>query len=311
MSGTTLHRDRRRRVAVFRWVVLSLALGYFLVPMASLLDFSIRFPLTGKVDLDSWAALFGGDDSGRLDNLAEGLTNSLIMAAMTVVLSLGLMLPTMVLVKLRSPRLSRTIEFISLLPLTIPAVVLVVGLAPIYLVIATRILDSNTIWLAFAYVVLVLPFVYRSLDAGLRSIDLKTLTETARSFGASWWTVMVRVILPNVRTAIVSAVFISVALVLGEFTFARMLARTNLQTALFQINLSDGQIAAAVSLIALGGTTLLLVLLDLFAGLREAGRRRRPALHDETDALASLPTAVATPAPTVAATPAPTESSTP
>ena len=90
-----------------------------------------------------------------------------------------------------------------------------------------------------------------------------------------------------------------------------MLARTNLQTALFQINLSDGQIAAAVSLIALGGTTLLLVLLDLFAGLREAGRRRRPALHDETDALASLPTAVATPAPTVAATPAPTESSTP
>ena len=111
---------------------------------------------------------------------------------------------------------------------------------------------------------------------------------------------MVRVILPNVRTAIVSAVFISVALVLGEFTFARMLARTNLQTALFQINLSDGQIAAAVSLIALGGTTLLLVLLDLFAGLREAGRRRRPTPHDEQPSLRSA-----------AVPPAPTESSTP
>ncbi|HHU39749.1 MAG TPA: ABC transporter permease subunit [Propionibacterium sp.] len=274
MSGTTIQRDRRRRQAIFRWVVLGLALLYFLVPMVSLFDFSIRFPLTGNVDLDSWAALFGGDDSGRLDMLGEGLTNSLIMAVMTVVISLALLLPTMVLVKLKSPQFSRAVEFISLLPLTIPAVVLVVGLAPIYLVISTRILDSNTIWLAFAYVILVLPFVYRSLDAGLRAIDLKTLTETARSFGASWWTIMVRVIVPNVRTAIISAVFISVALVLGEFTFARMLARTNLQTALFQINLSDGQIAAAVSLIALGGTTILLVLLDLVVGLREAARRR-------------------------------------
>ncbi|MDO5682734.1 MAG: ABC transporter permease subunit [Propionibacteriaceae bacterium] len=288
MTGTHIQRNRARRQSIIRWVILGLALLYFLIPMISLLDFSIRFPLTGKVDLDSWAVLFGGDESGRLDLLAEGLINSLIMAAMTVVISLALLLPTMVLVKLKSPKLTRVVEFISLLPLTIPAVVLVVGLAPIYLIIATKILDSNTIWLAFAYVILVLPFVYRSLDSGLRAIDLKTLTETAHSFGASWWTVLMRVIAPNLRTAIISAVFISVAVVLGEFTFARMLARVNLQTALFQINLSDGQIAAAVSLLALGGTTLLLVVLDLIVSLRESARRKRPAPA----------TVVATPAPT-------------
>lgn len=77
---------------------------------------------------------------------------------------------------------------------------------------------------------------------------------------------------------------------MGEFTFARMLARVNLQTALFQVNLSDGQIAAAVSLLALGGTTLLLVLLDLFVGLRESARRKGPP--------APLATSVATPVPT-------------
>lgn len=290
MTGTHIQRNRRRNQSIFRWVVLGLALAYFLIPMISLLDFSIRFPLTGKVDFDSWAVLFGGDESDRLDLLGEGLVNSLIMAAMTVVISLALLLPTMVLVKLKSPKLTRVVEFISLLPLTIPAVVLVVGLAPIYLVIATQILDSNTIWLAFAYVILVLPFVYRSLDSGLRAIDLKTLIETARSFGASWWTVLMRVIVPNVRTAIISAVFISVAVVMGEFTFARMLARVNLQTALFQVNLSDGQIAAAVSLLALGGTTLLLVLLDLFVGLRESARRKGPP--------APLATSVASPVPT-------------
>ncbi|HOA89738.1 ABC transporter permease [Propioniciclava tarda] len=258
----------------FRVVVIALASVYFLLPLVSLADFSVRFPLTGKVDANAWLALIAPDDSGRLDLLREGLFNSLVMAVMTVVLAIGILLPTMMLVRLRLPKLSRIVEFICLLPLTIPAVVLVVGLAPIYAVISTKILDANTIWLAFAYVILVLPFVYRSLDAGLRSIDLKTLSETTRSFGGSWWTVLWRVIVPNVRSAIVSACFITIAVVLGEFTFARMLARTNLQTSLFQINLSDGQVAAAVSLLCLGLTTLLLVALDLIVGLGERRRAR-------------------------------------
>ena len=178
---------------------------YFLVPLASLADFSVRFPLTGKVDAAAWQALFGGGESDKLSLLREGLTNSLIMAVMAVmavVISLGLLLPTMVLVRLRLPRMIKVIEFVCLLPLTVPAVVLVVGLAPVYLVISTKILDSNTIWLAFAYVILCLPYVYRALDSGLRAIDLKTLSETARSFGASWPTVLLRVLVPNLRSAL-------------------------------------------------------------------------------------------------------------
>lgn len=275
MDGLNARAAARSR----RWrgVVLTTAAGFFLLPLASMFDFSIRFPLTGKVDAAAWTTLLTGSDSGRLDLLREGLTNSLIMAAMTVVIAVGILLPTMVLVRLRIPNVNRVVEFICLLPLTIPAVVLVVGLAPIYSVISTKILDSNTIWLAFAYVILVLPFAYRALDAGLRSIDLKTLSETARSFGASWWTVLWRVVVPNVRSAIVSACFIAIAVVLGEFTFARMLARTNLQTSLFEINLSDGQVAAAVSLLALGLTTLLLVTLDLVVGVRDRRRARQAA----------------------------------
>lgn len=286
----------RRRTALFRRVTIAAALGLFLLPLVSLADFSVRFPLTGKVDASAWTALFAGTDSDRLDLLREGLTNSLVMAAMTVAIMGVLLLPTMVLVRLKLPRLTPLVEFICLLPLTIPAVVLVVGLAPVYSVISTQILDANTIWLAFAYVVLVLPYAYRALDAGLSAIDLKTLSEAARSFGASWPTVMVRVVLPNVRGAVLSAVFITIAVVLGEFTFARMLARTNLQTSLFEINLSDGQIAAAVSLLALGGTTAMLVLLDLFAGLR-ARRRSHPSSAAGTRAEVSAISASPSPLP--------------
>lgn len=270
MSG---HVQRRRRHQTwFRWAVLAAATLIFGLPLLSLFDFSIRFPLTGKVDAGAWVNLLTAQDSDRLSVLWEGLTNSLIMSVMTVFIMVVLLLPTMVWTRLRLPKLNRVVEFVCLLPLTIPAVVLVVGLAPIYLVISTKILDGSTIWLAFAYVVLVLPYAYRALDAGLRAIDLVTLTEAARSFGASWARVLFRIVLPNIRSAVMSACFITVAVVLGEFTFARMLARTNLQTALFQINLSDGQTAAVVSLLALGGTTVLLVLVEWAAGLR--ARRR-------------------------------------
>ena len=261
--GTNARAKRRQRI--FANTVLTLGWVGLLVPLVSLFVFSIRFPLTGAFDFGGWVGLVNGDGrrSATVDLLLEGLGNSLIMAVITVVLMLALLIPTMVWVRLKLPKLDRIIEFISLLPLTIPAIALVVGLAPIYAFISTRILDSNAIWLSFAYVVLVLPFSFRALDAGLRSINLVTLTEAARSFGASWFTVITRVIVPNIRPSIVSATFVSIAVVLGEYTIAAILARTNLQTVLYQINATDAQVAAAVSLLMLVLTSGLLVLLDV------------------------------------------------
>ena len=46
---------------------------------------------------------------------------------------------------------------------------------------------------------LVLPFAYRALDAGLEAIDVKTLAEAARTLGSSWSGVIWRIVLPNMR----------------------------------------------------------------------------------------------------------------
>ena len=43
-----------------------------------------------------------------------------------------LLVPTMVWTFLRVPRMRRVVEFLCLLPLAIPAIVIVVGIAPIY-----------------------------------------------------------------------------------------------------------------------------------------------------------------------------------
>ncbi|GID28161.1 ABC transporter permease [Paractinoplanes brasiliensis] len=262
MAGVIARRARRQRV--FRWAVL-LALGvFFVLPFVAMIEFSTRDPETWPLLVD-WPAL-----RERYPALAEGIVNSLLQAAFTAVLMLLLLVPTAVWVRLRLPRLRRLIEFICLLPLTIPAIVLVVGLAPVYAWV-TYFLGGSSLTLVFAYTVLVLPFAYRAVDVGLSAIDVRTLAEAARSLGAGWGTVMWRVVLPNIRSAVLSAAFLTVALVLGEFTIASLLNRTNLQVAINLLGKSSATMSVAVSLIALLLAFVLLLLLSLLGGrLRKA-----------------------------------------
>ena len=207
------------------------------------------------------------DERGAdLSTLWSGLGASLALCVVTVLIMLVLLVPTMVIVHIRSRRLERAIEWVATLPLIIPAIVLVVGLGPIYRWLSADVLSTNPIWLCFAYVVLVMPFAFRALAVGLNSIDVKTLCEASRSLGASWPRVFFRVLIPNLWQSILSASFISIAVVLGEYTVASLLGRMNLQVALYQLGQSNSQISTAMSLLALLFGVILLVALDLISG---------------------------------------------
>ena len=158
--------------------------------------------------------------------------------------------------------------------LVIPAIVLVVGLFPMYIWLGTNVSDS-ILTLALAYVVLVLPYCYRALDAGLGAIDVKTLTEAARSLGAGWFTVMWRIIVPNISNAILNATLLSVALVLGEYTIANNLLYNNLQVELVHLGRASAGTSIAVAVGSLFFAFVLLVAIA-FVGGRPRRQRRDP-----------------------------------
>jgi putative spermidine/putrescine transport system permease protein len=115
--------------------------------------------------------------------------------------------------------------------------------------------------LTFPYIVLTLPFCYRALDAGLSAIDVRTLSEAARSLGAGWTTVIVRIIVPNIKSAVLSAAFLAVAVVLGEFTIASLFFYDNMQVVIALLGLSNSNVSVAASLAALiFGIVLLLAI---------------------------------------------------
>jgi putative spermidine/putrescine transport system permease protein len=246
-----------------RWAILLVIGVYMLLPLFAMLEFSTR-GIGGTRTAAPWVAI------GTNQDLLSAIRVSVELAVLTVVFMLVLLVPTMVWVQLRLPKLLRVVEFVCLLPLTIPAIVLVVGLAPVYRWVWGLLGESpNT--LTFVYVVLVLPFAYRALAAGLGALDLVTLSEAARSLGCSWPGVIWRIVVPNIMGAIMSAALISVALVLGEFTISSLLNFDTLQVVINLLGKRDASIAVAVSLGALLLATALLFLLSF---IDQSGRAR-------------------------------------
>ncbi|HEU4511511.1 MAG TPA: ABC transporter permease subunit [Nocardioidaceae bacterium] len=249
-----------------RVTLLLLFALFFLVPLYAMLDFSTR-DIGGGRSGAAWAALVTDPD------LSSAIVTSLVLALLTVLGMLLLLLPTMIWVRLRIPNAGRLVEFLCLLPLAIPALVIVVGMRNVYTWVNYLVSDS-VFTLTFVYVVLVLPYAYRAIDAALSAIDVVTLSEAARSLGAGWLTVITRVVVPNIWSGVLSAAFISVALVLGEFTIASLTNYENLQVVINFLGKSAARTSVAASLAALlFGFTLLLAL--SYVG-RGRGREGRP-----------------------------------
>ena len=251
MAAVTAPR-RREPLPIWRWIVLLLAGAFFLIPLL------VAFRFAGIKSFGSVLSQSG---------FTSSLSLSVRLAIVTTLITIILMLPTAVYVHLRLPKVRRVLEGITILPIVIPPVVLIVGV----LQIAPGPLKSTPYLLALEYVILAMPFAYRAIDAGLRALDLKTVVEAASSLGAGWVSTLWRVVMPNLRTAVLSAVVLTVALVLGEFTMASLALFQTFPVWIVVNDQTSGQVSVAASLLALFVTWLFLLLITMI-GTRQARR---------------------------------------
>ncbi|OLT20882.1 hypothetical protein BJF78_34860 [Pseudonocardia sp. CNS-139] len=258
-------RGRRWRV-----VVLVLAAVYFLVPLLSAAEFSLRTP-GGGYGVGNYLAIVTDEV------LFTSLLTSLQIAVFTAVLVLVLVVPTAVWVRLRFPSVAGLLESATILPIVVPPVVMAAGIAfvqanlggPVF----RALFASSATALTPFYVVLALPFAYRAVDNGLAAIPLRTLVEAARNLGSSLASALLRVVLPAIRSAVLGAAFLTLALVLGEIVIARILLYTDtFPIAVVEVGRSAAGVSVALSLASLVFTWVLLLLVS-FAG----GRRSRKA----------------------------------
>lgn len=245
----------------------------FAVPLAALVQFTFRQGTDDGLTVAHWAAIVDPVNAFTYQPVFDGLGASLLIAVITVGIVLFVLLPAQIITALRYPKLRRVLEFVCIVPITVPVVVLVVGFIPVYQVVS-RVFGSGAWTLAFAIGIVTLPFAFRPIAAAITATDMTVLSEAARSLGASWWTVTWRVLLPNLRRGITAACFLTITVVLGEYTLAAFLSRTTFQTALVLVQQTDPYVAAIFSVAALVFGFVLLVVIGRIGTGRRAGRAR-------------------------------------
>lgn len=249
----------RPKTPLWAWVVITLAAIFFVLPMLAMARFAFqRVPvaLLGRNTLfDRWT-LDGLVDMFRDPDFRPALWLSLRISVLTVALTLLVMLPTALWVNVQAPRLRSMVETATLLPYVVPPIALVVGAGGAFRDLAPWFLRSDYCLVPF-YAVLAMPFTFRSLDTGLRSIDLKTLIEASRSLGASLTTTLLRVVVPNISSALSGTVFLTITVVLGEFTIASLLLKPTLPLYMSYSQGRNPQGALGLAVLLLALTTLL------------------------------------------------------
>ena len=242
------------------WAVFLLGCLYFLLPLVGNTQFSLKMR-RGEYSFDAYVRVF--EDPRFWETFGYSLT----LAAATIVFGVLLVVPTAYWVRLKLPQARPIVEFITLLPLVIPAIVIVFGYIRLYntsswLPLTGSVMGTNFL-LAMGYTVLALPYMYRAVDTGLRTIDVGTLTEAAQVLGAGWISILGRVILPNVVPGVLSGAFLTFAIVIGEFTLAALLDRPAFGPYLQRIGANKPYEPFALSVIAFGITWACMGLIQL------------------------------------------------
>jgi putative spermidine/putrescine transport system permease protein len=222
-------KTKRIGAGIWSWVWFILGVLYFVLPLLATFEFSLSME-RDTIGLKAYERAFADKE------FLETFGYSVFLATMTIIVSILLIVPTAYWIRLRLPEARRIVEFITLLPFVIPAIILVFGLIRVYssplnvpftevtiLEPLTNFKFGTNVLIIGGYMVLGLPYMYRSVDTGMRTVDVRTLTEAAQSLGASWYTIIARVILPNIRTALLSGALLTFAIVVGEVVLASFL----------------------------------------------------------------------------------------
>jgi len=264
---TATRRTGSRIAAVGKSTFLILVGLYFVVPMLAMARFAFQnVPtalLTPEKIFTGWSA--AGLWTAVTDpQVLSATRTSLLLVVFAIIVNLALLLPLAIVTEVRAPRLRPVLTAVTLLPWVIPPIALVVGVAATFRATVPWFLASNFSLVPF-YALWAMPFTYRALDAGLQAIGARTLYEAARSMGAPLGTVVFRVLLPNMRAAVVAAGGLTAAMVLGEFAFASLLLKTTLPTVMVDYQRGDprGGLALALFVMVLTAVALGLVVRTL------------------------------------------------
>jgi iron(III) transport system permease protein len=235
-----------------------------LLPLISIATSSFMLTLTGGLAADN----FGWQNFAEIFN-AEGdawgaISTSLALAFFAAIVTgvLGLIV-SFTVVRLRM-RGTEFLDFLSILPNSIPGMAIAVGLILTWNQAFWPITPYNTLAiLLMAYLCLMLPYPIRMVTSALKQLP-PSLDEAAYISGASEWTVIRRVIGPLLIPSSLAAAFIVFAISTRELVSSIMLAPPGVETVATYVfhqfgqgSVNTGMAMSLVTILLSGGIIVL------------------------------------------------------
>ncbi len=250
----------------YRRLILGIVAAYFIVPLLA----SARFSFEGT---HNSLSLSGYTSAFKSSQFWSSLSLSVEVGIGTVLIELLLTLGTSLWVNLHAPRWKSFVDTITLLPIVVPVVVLVLGVSGSMHFLPGFIIYTPVI-LMLEYAVLAMPYAYRIVDSGVRSLGLRTLVDAGRSVGSGWLRIVYDILLPNLKGSLLGAAFMTFALVLGEYVMASLLSFNTFPVWLETVGEVHATEAIALSVVSLGGLTIVLGVFAVVAYIRWGGGDR-------------------------------------
>lgn len=198
---------------------------------------------------------------------------SLILAVLVLLLTLGLMMPTIIWIYLFAPRVNKAMEKIVLLPYAIPGIILVTALLRTY----SKTELPMFLVLVGALFINTLPIVFLGITNQMRLINLRELIDAAATLGASTKTVLLQVVFPSIRIGAILVSLMVFSSVFGEYMLTNLLIGGRFETVriymLKRMN-ENGHLASAVMVMY-----FLLMTVVAWATFVIANRQKKKSWH--------------------------------
>src|SRR5712672_126744 len=103
---------------IWAWLTVAVGIAYFFIPLIATLEFSMRMR-RGAYSFDAYKVVLGDI------RFQQSFGFSVVAAIFTIIVGVLVVVPAAYWIRLRLPGLRPIVEFITLLPLVIPAIVIV------------------------------------------------------------------------------------------------------------------------------------------------------------------------------------------
>ncbi|WP_413207478.1 ABC transporter permease [Rhodospirillum sp. A1_3_36] len=278
VGGKQARIDRRDLGPWTAPVVLGFSVAAFLgavVPVAAVILTASTRTISGGLNPDNFSldhfAQVVANRGGAMDALETSLSLGVVAALATGVIGT---LTAYIVVRHKGP-VSRLLDFLTLIPNTIPGIVVAVGLILAWTQPWLPITPYNTIVvLVLAYCCLLLPYPVRYANAALRQIG-PSLEEAARVNGAKARVAFVRILVPLIAPSMIAAMLLVFAVAARELVATILLAPIGTKTvALFiwrQFEQGSVGLGMAMSSFAIAITMVIPILVTLWTRKREGG----------------------------------------